>query len=135
MSTGLHDEYYPFRKKSMASIKTKRVYEPPTPSDGLRILVDRLWPRGLRKEAAALDDWCKEIAPTPALRTWFGHRDDRFAEFKQRYLRELRGNPAVADILKTIGRRKTTLLYGARDLEINHAVVLVDFLERRRKKA
>jgi uncharacterized protein YeaO (DUF488 family) len=117
----------------MASIRTKRVYEPPAPTDGLRILVDRLWPRGLRKEVAALDDWCKEIAPTPALRTWFDHREDRFAEFKQRYQRELKANPAVAGILKTIGRRRATLLYGARDPLINHAIVLADFLERRRK--
>ena len=119
----------------MASIRTKRVYEPAASADGLRILVDRLWPRGLRKEAAALDDWCKDIAPTPALRTWFDHREDRFTEFKQRYQRELKANPAVADILGTIGRRKATLLYGARDAAINHAVVLAEFLERRRKAA
>ena len=119
----------------MAPIKTKRVYEPAAPTDGFRILVDRLWPRGLRKQTAALDDWCKEIAPTPALRTWFDHREDRFAEFKRRYLRELKSNPAVPDVLKTIGRRQTTLLYGARDPAINHAVVLADFLERRRKAA
>src|ERR1700760_2307481 len=118
----------------MASIKTNRVYETPVPTGGLRFLVDRLWPRGLSKEAAALDGWCKEIAPTPALRTWFDHREDRFAEFKQRYLRELKINPAVSDILKTIGRRKATLLYGARDPDINHAVVLADFLQRRRKE-
>jgi uncharacterized protein YeaO (DUF488 family) len=120
----------------MASIEIKRAYEPPSPKDGKRILVDRLWPRGVRKDAAALDLWSKDIAPTTALRKWFDHRPDRFAEFKQRYRDELRSNPAVSEVLKQIGRSKTTLVYAAHDTEVNHAVVLADFLAKaQRKKA
>jgi uncharacterized protein YeaO (DUF488 family) len=114
----------------MNSIKTKRVYEQAAPTDGVRILVDRLWPRGLRKETAALDLWCKDIAPTPELRTWFDHREDRFTEFKVRYLRELKKNPAVPEILQTIGSRNGTLLYAARDPAINHAVILASYLKK-----
>lgn len=113
----------------MASISIKRIYDKPAPTDGIRILVDRLWPRGVSKEAAALDLWSKEIAPSPELRTWFDHRDDRFAEFKKRYLLELRSNPAVPDVAKGIGKRKVTLLYGAKDGNVNHAVVLADYLQ------
>jgi uncharacterized protein YeaO (DUF488 family) len=114
----------------MAAIEVKRAYEPPSPKDGKRILVDRLWPRGLRKDAAALDLWNKDIAPTTSLRKWFDHRPDRFAEFKQRYRDELRSNPAVTEILKQIGRHKTTLVYAAHDTKVNHAVVLADFLTK-----
>ena len=120
----------------MASIEIKRAYEPPSPQDGKRILVDRLWPRGVRKDAAALDLWSKDIAPTTALRKWFDHRPDRFAEFKQRYREELKSNPAVSEVLKQIGRSKATLIYAAHDTEVNHAVVLADFLRKaQRKKA
>lgn len=115
---------------SMASIEIKRVYEPRSADDGKRILVDRLWPRGLRKEDAAIDLWSKNIAPTPSLRVWFDHRADRFAEFKQRYRDELRSNPAVTDVLGAIGERKATLLYAAHDKTVNHAVVLVEFLRK-----
>ncbi|MEH2511038.1 uncharacterized protein YeaO (DUF488 family) [Nitrobacteraceae bacterium AZCC 1564] len=118
----------------MSSIKIKRIYEPAAPSDGVRILVDRLWPRGLRKEKAALDLWCKEVAPTPELRRWFDHREDRFAEFKTRYLRELKNNPAVPELLQSIGSRNSTLLYGAHDPAINHAVVLASFLKKEQAK-
>ena len=118
----------------MSSIKIKRVYEHAAPSDGVRILIDRLWPRGVRKEAAALDFWCKDIAPTPELRTWFDHREDRFAEFKTRYLLELKNNPAVAEILHSIGSRNATLLYAAHDPAINHAVILVSFLKKKQTK-
>ena len=118
----------------MASIKIKRAYEPPSPKDGKRILVDRLWPRGLRKDAAALDLWSKDIAPTPSLRMWFDHRADRFAEFKRRYRDELKSNPAVTEVLKQIGRGKATLVYAARDPAVNHAVVLAEFLARAQRK-
>lgn len=114
----------------MTSIKIKRIYEPPASTDGFRILIDRLWPRGISKEKAELDLWCKEIAPTPELRKWFDHREDRFAEFKTRYLHELKHNPAVAEILHSIGSRNSTLLYGAHDPAINHAVVLASFLKK-----
>lgn len=118
----------------MSSIKIKRVYEPAAPTDGVRILVDRLWPRGVSKETAALNLWCKDIAPTPELRTWFDHREDRFTEFKTRYLHELKKNPAVPELLHSIGSRNTTLLYGARDPAINHAVVLASFLKKEQAK-
>src|SRR5262245_35538241 len=112
----------------MPRITTKRVYDPPSADDGVRILVDRLWPRGLRKDAAALDAWAKDVAPSPALRKWFDHRPERFAEFKRRYRDELKRNPAVSDVLREIGKRKATLLYAAKDSEINQAVVLADVL-------
>jgi uncharacterized protein YeaO (DUF488 family) len=112
----------------MASIAIKRLYEKHASSDGMRILVDRLWPRGVSKDAAALDLWSKEIAPTPELRNWFDHRQDRFAEFKKRYLLELRSNPAVPEIVSGIGKRNATLLYAAHDETVNHAVILADYL-------
>lgn len=117
----------------MASIAIKRVYDPPAPDDGKRILVDRLWPRGLRKEAAALDSWDKDLAPTPELRKWFDHRPERFTEFTRRYRDELSGNPAIGETLAAIGRRKATLLYAAKNPEINHAVVLAAFLRKPRR--
>jgi uncharacterized protein YeaO (DUF488 family) len=112
----------------MSTMLTKRAYDPPSSKDGMRILVDRLWPRGLRKDAAALDLWAKDIAPTPSLRKWFDHRADRFVEFKRRYRDELKSNPALPDVLHQIGKEKVTLLYGAKDPAINHAVVLAEFL-------
>ena len=114
----------------MTTIATKRVYEEPVRGDGLRILVDRLWPRGLRKQKAALDMWASEVAPTPSLRTWFDHRPDRFAEFKRRYRDQLKHNPALADVRAQIGNRKATLLYAAKDPAINHAVVLAQVLSK-----
>jgi uncharacterized protein YeaO (DUF488 family) len=113
----------------MPSIAIKRIYEKRASADGMRILVDRLWPRGVSKDAAALDLWCKEIAPSPELRTWFDHREDRFAEFKKRYLLELRSNPAVPDLVSAIGKKKATLLYGAHEAKVNHAVVLAGYLK------
>jgi uncharacterized protein YeaO (DUF488 family) len=118
----------------MASIEIKRAYEPPSPKDGKRILVDRLWPRGVSKDKASLDLWDKDIAPTTSLRKWFDHRPDRFAEFKQRYRDELKSNPAVPDILRQIGRGKTTLVYAAHDPAVNHAVVLAEFLAKAQRK-
>ena len=116
-------------------IEIKRVYEPRSRGDGKRILVDRLWPRGLRKTDAAIDLWKKDIAPTPTLRTWFGHRADRFSVFKRRYREELKSNPAVTGILEAIGDRKATLLYAARNVDLNHAVVLADFLRNSAAKS
>jgi uncharacterized protein YeaO (DUF488 family) len=84
----------------------------------------------LTKEAAAVDFWCKEIAPTSDLRTWFDHRQDRFTEFKKRYVAELRGSSAVEELLVQIGGRRTTLVYGAKDPAVNHAVVLARFLAK-----
>ncbi|HEX4327972.1 MAG TPA: DUF488 domain-containing protein [Burkholderiales bacterium] len=102
----------------------KRIYEPAAPADGLRVLVDRLWPRGIKKADAQLDHWLKEVAPSTALRLWFGHAPERFAEFSQRYEAELAGNPAIAELRKLGRGSPVTLLYGARDPEVNHAVVL-----------
>jgi uncharacterized protein YeaO (DUF488 family) len=116
----------------MATIVVKRAYDPPSSKDGIRILVDRLWPRGLRKDAAALDLWAKDLAPSPSLRKWFDHRPERFAEFKRRYHEELKRNPAAGDALRHIGKTKATLLYAAKDPAINHAVVLAAFLNRSR---
>jgi uncharacterized protein YeaO (DUF488 family) len=114
----------------LTKIDIKRVYEPPSSADGLRILVDRLWPRGLRKDAAALDHWSKELAPTTELRKWFDHRPDRFTEFGRLYREELVINPAVASTLAYIGDERATLLYGAHDPAVNHAVVLAEYLKR-----
>ena len=112
-------------------IQIKRVYDEPAATDGLRILVDRLWPRGVTKERAALDAWPKEIAPSPELRTWFNHEPERFNEFAVRYLSELSHNPALPDLRDILSQHKTvTLLYGATDTKINHAVVLQRFLEK-----
>jgi len=110
------------------SFKIKRVYEAPSASDGTRVLVDRLWPRGLSKAAARLDLWMKEVAPSPALRKWFGHDPARFTEFKRRYRAELTTNAALEELRKLGGRRRVTLLYGAKDPEVNHAVVLLQAL-------
>ncbi|UPG96632.1 DUF488 domain-containing protein [Luteibacter aegosomatissinici] len=110
----------------------KPVRDAPATADGRRVLVDRLWPRGVSRERAALDDWWKEIAPTPELRTWFDHREDRFAEFTERYLAELRANPFAKAVRAASHAGRTTLLYGAKDHAINHAVVLARFLNRRR---
>ncbi len=109
----------------MSVIKIKRVYEPAQRGDGYRVLVDRLWPRGLSKDKAEVDLWLKEVAPSPALRTWFGHKPERFAEFSKKYRAELKANPAVEELRALVRKHKTvTLLYGARDTEHNHAVVL-----------
>ena len=108
----------------------KRIYEPPTANDGYRVLVDRLWPRGVSKEAAALDLWLKDIAPTPALRTWFGHKPDRYQEFADRYQHELSSNPTVQELKAILRDHKiVTLLYAAHDSDHNQAKVLLDYLE------
>jgi uncharacterized protein YeaO (DUF488 family) len=112
------------------SFKIKRVYEAPKTSDGIRVLVDRLWPRGLKKADVELDHWMKDVAPSPALRQWFGHDPDRFTDFKRRYTAELKSNPALAELRQLGTRRVVTLLYGAKDPEINHAVVLLSTLRQ-----
>ena len=113
------------------NIKIKRVYEQPDREDGERILVDRLWPRGLTKEKAAVDLWLKEIAPTTELRKWFGHDPDKWKSFRGRYETEIRHNYDLVKVLKDKAKRKTvTLVYGARDQKHNEALVLKQFLER-----
>lgn len=113
-------------------LRIKRIYDEPDRDDGVRILVDRLWPRGITKERAALDMWAKDIAPSPDLRVWFNHKPERFAEFTQRYILELSKNPALEDIKKLVAKElQITFLYGARDPAVNHAAVLRDFLQRK----
>ena len=114
----------------MADVLIKRVYDPPAKADGKRFLVDRLWPRGLRKADAALNGWWKDLAPSPALRTWFGHEPERFDEFKRRYKAELKGNPKLEETIKSLGAGKITLLYAAKDAKINHAIILAEVLRR-----
>ena len=113
------------------TIKLKRVYEEPEKSDGTRILVDRLWPRGLTKEKANLDLWLKEVAPSTALRKWFSHDPAKWPEFKTRYLAELKHNQQQVEILKqAVAKGPATLLYGAKDQQHNEAVVLQNLLSR-----
>jgi uncharacterized protein YeaO (DUF488 family) len=112
-------------------LKIKRVYEHPDAQDGTRILVDRLWPRGLTKAKASVDVWMKDVAPSTTLRKWFGHDPDKWAEFKTRYRAELRANKEQVARLKTeMGKRRVTLVYGAKDEEHNEALVLQKYLKR-----
>ena len=111
-------------------IRLKRVYDPYADSDGKRILVDRLWPRGIKKEDAGLDLWLKDIAPSDGLRKWFSHDPSRWQEFKKRYRKELEDNQEVIDALRTEAHNKTvTLLFAAKDTERNNAVVLKEIIE------
>ena len=113
-------------------IRLKRVYEPPGQDDGFRILVERLWPRGLSKERAQVDLWLKDIAPSPQLRTWYGHDVTKWAEFQRRYQAELRNNPAVKQMEELLPEKPVlTFVYAARDVEHNSAQVLKAFLEER----
>lgn len=112
------------------AVQLKRVYDDAEKTDGLRVLVDRLWPRGISKERAAVDVWLKEVAPSTELRTEWHHNPGRFEEFAGRYRTELAGNPAVAELRDLISSHPTvTLLYGAKDPELNHARVLQDVLD------
>ena len=112
-------------------LKIKRVYEQPAKGDGKRILVDRLWPRGLTKEKASIDLWLKDIAPTTELRKWFGHDPDKWKEFKKRYHQELKNNKEQVSILyEQLKKRRVTLLYGAKDEQHNEALVLKEWLSR-----
>lgn len=110
-------------------LKLKRVYEDPSKEDGTRILVDRLWPRGLTKEKARVDLWLKEVAPSNELRKWFAHDPAKWPEFKTRYKAELKHNSGQLALLKqAVARGPATLLYGAKDTEHNEAIVLQDLL-------
>ena len=110
-------------------IVVRRVYEPPSAADGRRVLVDRVWPRGLRREEARIDRWAKDLAPSTELRRWFGHRPERFPEFRDRYRAELRGREPELDELLDGGT--LTLLFAARDEDRNNARVLAELLEER----
>lgn len=111
-------------------INIKRIYEEPSKSDGVRILVDRLWPRGIAKDKAAIYEWAKELAPSGELRNWFGHKPERWPAFQKKYTEELKNNNTVTEFMKAHKKDKLiTLLYGAKDEIHNQAVVLRKFLQ------
>jgi uncharacterized protein YeaO (DUF488 family) len=115
-------------------VRLKRAYDPAVRSDGYRVLIDRLWPRGVKKEDAKLDEWARELAPSGELRRWFGHEPDRFDEFRRRYTRELAAQDEKVRELRRRAREGTlTLVYGARDTEHNDAVVLAEILRAGRR--
>jgi uncharacterized protein YeaO (DUF488 family) len=111
-------------------IKVKRIYEQPTENDGFRILVDRLWPRGISKDKANVDLWLKDIAPSTELRKWFAHKEERWDEFKKRYFGELENkNELLYTILEKAGKGSVTLLYSAKNDTFNNAVAIVEYIE------
>jgi uncharacterized protein YeaO (DUF488 family) len=117
-------------------ISLKRVYEAPSKQDGVRILVDRLWPRGIKKEDLDFDLWLKEIAPSSELRSWFGHDPKKFKEFEKRYIEEFEENRSIWEpLLDKYAAKKMTLLYAAKDPEINHAQCLRSYLQKHYAKA
>lgn len=119
----------------MRDILIKRVYEPAARRDGRRFLVERLWPRGIKKQALEMDAWLKEVAPSATLRQWFGHKPERWAEFRRRYREELSANAAaLTPILDAAKQGTVTLLYSARDVEHNAAVVLRSYLASRQRQ-
>lgn len=111
---------------------TKRIYEPASPDDGFRVLVDRLWPRGIKREDAAIDLWAKELAPSHELRKWFSHTPERFTEFARRYRKQLASRPQEIATIISAARdcARITLLYAAKDTTCNHAIVLEKWLQR-----
>jgi uncharacterized protein YeaO (DUF488 family) len=116
-------------------LKLKRAYEAPEPGDGFRVLVDRLWPRGVAKTSAQIDLWLKEIAPSTALRKWFGHDPSKWTKFRDRYFGELDKNREAVEKLPEARRGTVTLVYGAKDQEHNDAVALKEYLESDRARA
>lgn len=119
------------------STQIKRVYENPSPVDGYRVLVDNLWPRGLTKEKASVDEWLRDLAPSTALRRWYGHESARWDEFKRRYFAELESEPAaeaVKHLRKLAKRRRVTLLYGSREEKLNNAAALQEYLKASSRK-
>ena len=116
-------------------ISTKRAYDPPQPRDGLRILVDRLWPRGIKKEDLLLDDWIKDVSPSDELRKWFAHENVKWPQFVKRYFKELDENKACWQaLLNKSKHHHVTLLYGAKDTEHNNAVALKQYLESKKPR-
>ncbi len=114
-------------------IHIKRVYEEPDDADGLRVLVDRLWPRGIAKEKAKIDVWLKDLAPSNELRTWYGHDPVKWPEFRFRYFAELDGNPGpVRELLEHIRAGTVTLVYSSREQRLNNALALKEYLETRK---
>ncbi len=111
-------------------LRTKRIYEEPAKADGRRILVDRLWPRGLSKANAKIDFWARAISPSNELRRWYQHDPDKWREFKKRYFAELKANPeGVAELRENLGKGKVTLLFSSKEMELNNASALVEYLQ------
>ncbi len=125
----------PTSRGPATGIRVKRVYDPPSRDDGMRVLVDRLWPRGISKAAARVDAWMKDVAPSTALRTWFGHDPARWTEFRRRYLRELAATDAREELLALADDQPVTLLFAAKDPARNNAVVLRDWLAARSRSS
>lgn len=116
-------------------IEVKRIYEPPSRSDGIRLLVERLWPRGMKKEVAELDGWLREVAPSTELRKWFNHDPSKWAEFRRRYHAELDQHPDTwLPIIDAAQKGKVTLLFSSHDTEHNNVIALKAYLESRQKK-
>ena len=119
----------------MGQVDIKRVYEQAADEDGIRVLVDRLWPRGVSKERAALSGWIKDVAPSSDLRRWWHHDPDRFEEFARRYRTELDDDPALEDLLSIVREHdRTTLVYAAKDPAVNHALILRDYIGKALEK-
>ncbi len=117
-------------------IKIKRVYDPPSRDDGKRILIDRLWPRGLRKEAAHIDEWVKDLAPSTGLRKWFNHDPEKWGEFRRRFFAELDAEPeSVSGIIAAARKGTVTLLFGSKEERYNNAAALKEYLDSRMKAA
>jgi uncharacterized protein YeaO (DUF488 family) len=115
----------------MVSVRTKRVYDPVAVDDGYRVLIDRLWPRGLSKERASLDEWARELAPSDELRRWFDHRPERFDRFRRRYTDELRDHAdRISDLRRRARSGTVTIVFAARDAERSNAAVLAPILRR-----
>lgn len=121
--------------RTRPQVRLKRAYDAPAKSDGRRVLVDRLWPRGVSKDELRLDDWLKEVAPSAGLRKWFGHDPAKWGAFKNRYFRELDEQSEAVERLLARGRERTvTLVFGAKDVHHNDAVALKEYLERHVEK-
>ena len=127
-----HDFHRKLTVRGTSMIKLKRIYDPFSREDGKRILVDRLWPRGIKREHAHIDEWLKDIAPSNALRKWFSHEPSRWGEFKKNYNEELKGKEELLKRLLADSRKGTvTLLFGAKDIEHNNAVVIKEAVEKK----
>lgn len=111
-------------------VKVKRIYEPPEPSDGLRILVERLWPRGVKRDEASIDLWMREIAPSHELRKWFSHDPQKWEEFKRRYWEEIKDKKEFGELVRLAREGNITLLFSTRSVKYNNAVALKEFIEK-----
>jgi len=117
-------------------VKIKRVYDPPFPDDGKRILIDRLWPRGLKKENAHINEWIKELAPSTELRKWFNHDPEKWGEFRKRFFSELQGKQDAVDVIVNAARKgPVTLLFGSKEERYNNATALKEYIEARMRAA